>query len=83
MECQGDPAQILAPRTREEKYQKKRQCRNYEESSQRNLTEAENKSVGELHEGEPGQQKSEEQGARQGSLHGWKALNLLNRRMIT
>ena len=28
MECQGDPAQILAPHAKEAKYLKKRQCRN-------------------------------------------------------
>ena len=38
--------------------------------------------MGELHEGEPGQHKSDEPGITQESLHGWRALNLLNRRTI-
>ena len=47
-----------------------------------NQTEAEHESVGELHEGEPGEHKSDEPGISQGSLHGCRALKLLNRRTI-
>ena len=48
-----------------------------------NQTEGEHESVGELHEGEQGQHMSDEPGITQASLPGWRALKLLNRRMIT